>query len=195
MNSLSTDIQKLEELFNIFNKKLFDGELEKPIIAVSPNEKYYGWFTTWKAWENREGKGHYEINICSDHLNRDFKEICGTLIHEMVHLYCNQNDIKDTSNKGVYHNKRYKECAESHGLTVEKSKYGWNVTALNEEMEKFISELDIKEFEFYRKSETKKKKANNSIKYVCPDCGSIVRSTKPVYLICKTCNTEYERSE
>ena len=37
-----------------------------------------------------------------------------------------QNKVQDTSRSGMYHNKKFKEVAEKHGLTVEKdSKYGY----------------------------------------------------------------------
>jgi hypothetical protein len=36
-NSLHTIIEKLESLFSSFNSKFFNGELQKPIITVSPD--------------------------------------------------------------------------------------------------------------------------------------------------------------
>jgi len=57
----------------------------------------------------------------------------------MVHEYCMETGIKDTSNNGVYHNRRFKEQAEAHGLTVEHhEKYGWTITSPSEELLGFI---------------------------------------------------------
>ena len=80
-------VKNLEELFDTFNAHLFNNELEKPVITVSPDSTSgaYGWCTTQKIWKSSDEE-FYEINICAEHLNRDIKEICGTLIHEMVHL-------------------------------------------------------------------------------------------------------------
>ena len=47
--------------------------------------------------------------------------------------------VQDTSRGGTYHNKKYKEAAEQHGLTVEKdAKYGWTKTSLNDEAKDFV---------------------------------------------------------
>lgn len=49
--------------------------------------------------------------------------------HEMVHLYCREHGIKEVSRGGSYHNKRFKEIAEAHGLTcVQCGRHGWNTT-------------------------------------------------------------------
>ena len=87
--SLKPVIEELESLFSKFNTRFFAGELEKPVITVSPDHTRgaYGWCTGWKAWQDgaKEG-GYYEINLCAEYLNRPFEETCSTLIHEMVHL-------------------------------------------------------------------------------------------------------------
>ena len=120
-----------------------------------------GWCTAWKAWSNKQpeqkktvdlaamskedlenlkkDEGFYEINICAEHLARPFEQVAETLLHEMVHLYNLQIGVQDTSRGGTYHNKKYKEAAEQHGLTVGKdAKYGWTVTTLNDEAKAFV---------------------------------------------------------
>ena len=50
-----------------------------------------------------------------------------------------ETGIEDTSNNGVYHNRRFKEQAEAHGLTVDHhEKYGWTITSPSEELLDFI---------------------------------------------------------
>lgn len=163
--SLKPVIEKLEDLFSKFNEKFYNNELDKPIITVSPDttKGAYGWCTAWKAWSNQEPKkisdmkpeeieaakseGFYEINICAEYLARPFEQICETLLHEMVHLYNLQVGVQDTSRSGTYHNKKYKEAAEQHGLTVEKdSKYGWTKTSLNDEAKAFVEGLQDSSF-------------------------------------------------
>lgn len=108
--SLGTVISCLEELFQKFNDKFYAGKLEQPIITVSPDTTggAYGWCTAWKAWkddvESSADEGYYEINLCAEHLNRPFEQICGTLLHEMVHLYNLYEGVQDTSRGGTYHN-------------------------------------------------------------------------------------------
>lgn len=120
--SLKPVIEKLENLFSKFNERFYNGELQTPVITVSPDttKGAYGWCTAWKAWSNKEPKtvkdvskltkedveaakkddGFYEINICAEHLARPFEQIAETLLHEMVHLYNLQIGVQDTS-RGV----------------------------------------------------------------------------------------------
>ncbi len=225
-NSLQGIITNLENLFRKFNRKYFNGELQKPIITVSPDTTNgaYGWCTSWKAWQNKNEKpeksekshvvnladltpdnlnkkkeepGFYEINMCAEYLSRPFMEICETLIHEMVHLKNLQDDVQDTSRSGKYHNKKFKEVAEEHGLLVDKdSKYGWCITKLTDETKYWIEQSCKDEdcFDLYRSKMLKPlaAKKQSTRKYVCPICGVIVRATKQVRIICADCGEEME---
>lgn len=75
--SLQQVIGKLESLFSTFNGKFFNGELQKPVITVSPDTTRgaYGWCTSWKAWkQGDDSEGFFEINMCAEHLNRPFEQ-------------------------------------------------------------------------------------------------------------------------
>lgn len=199
-NSLQNTIQELEDLFEVFNAKYFESELSKPVITVSSDttKGAYGWCTSWKAWKTvHDGAdgGYYEINICAEHLSRPFEDIAGTMLHEMVHLYNLENGVKDTSRAGTYHNKKFKDAAEAHGLIVENDpKHGWCRTKLNdeakEEVNDFMNFIGKKSFDLFRESPAKEKKGgnkSNSRKYVCPCCGLIIRATKEVKVLCFEC--------
>ena len=223
-NSLKRIIENLESLFFKFNRKFFSGELQKPIIAVSPDTTSgaYGWCTSWKAWKEKkdietpkkrlvdvsslntedmtkkqEEPGFYEINICAEYLARPFLEICETMLHEMVHLKNLQDNVQDTSRSGKYHNKKFKEVAEQHGLEVEKSeKYGFSTTKLKPETKQWIEDSCKDEdcFNLFRDKMLKLPgiKKQSTRKYVCPVCGVIVRATKEVRIICADCDVELE---
>jgi len=218
--SLKPVLEQLESLFSKINEKFYSGELQRPVITVSPDGKKgaYGWCTAWKAWSTREkvldiskatldeleamkNEGYYEINICAEHLSRPFDQIAETLLHEMVHLYNLQEGVKDTSRGGTYHNSKYKAAAEAHGLTVEKdAKYGWTKTSLNEEAQAFVDSLQDRKFQLYRKPVLeglggKGKTKQSTRKYVCPVCGCIIRATKEVYVICGNCGVGFEEAE
>ena len=204
--SLQPIIERLESLFSKFNEKFYNGELETPVITVSPDttKGAYGWCTSWKAWGKQEGaeddEGFYEINLCAEHLSRPFEQIAETLLHEMVHLFNLQEGVQDTSRGGTYHNKKYKEAAEKHGLNVDKdSKYGWTKTSLNDEAKAFIEGLADKKFQLYRKRIPKigkgAKAKSSSRKYVCPLCETIIRATKEVRVQCYDCGVLFEEAE
>lgn len=198
--SLKPVIAELESLFSKFNKQFFNGELEAPVITVSPDHTRgaYGWCTSWKAWRSGEDEGHYEINLCAEHLNRPFEDTCCTLIHEMVHLLNLQNEVQDTSRSGMYHNKKFKTTAEGHGLTVEKgAKYGYHITTLTPDSEQYVRSLGKTGFSLVRpKVNTLKgssaKGGSSSRKYVCPGCGAIIRATKEVNVTCGDCEVPFE---
>lgn len=201
-SSIKPIIDKIEELFKTFNTKFYDGQLQKPVLTVSPDSTSgaFGWITTWKSW-HQEGmeEGFYEINLCAEHLNRDFKETCATLLHEMVHLWNLQNDVKDTSRGTSYHNKKFKEVGEQRGLIIKKhDKYGWTLTSLNEEATEFINTLGEQNFQLHRTKMTKLEsgaKKSSSKKYTCPQCGMIVRATKEVHILCGDCDVKMELEE
>ena len=125
-------------MFRELNKHYFAGNLPEPIISLKKTPSAYGHITCSKVWQ-AGGENKYEINISSATLDRPIEETAFTLLHEMVHEYCMETGIKDTSNNGVYHNRRFKEQAEAHGLTVDHhEKYGWTITSPSEELLDFI---------------------------------------------------------
>lgn len=189
--SLKPVIEKLESLFSKFNEKFYNNELQTPVITVSPDttKGAYGWCTAWKAWTVGEQKKVADLST----LTKEDLEA----MKKMVHLYNLQIGVQDTSRGGTYHNKKYKEAAEKHGLTVEKdAKYGWTKTSLNDEAKAFVDGMQDKKFELHRKSLPKipgaAKTKQSSRKYVCPMCGCIIRATKEVHVICGDCNVEFE---
>ena len=99
--------------------------------------------------------------------------------------------------KWKYHNKRFKEVAEQHGLVVDKSeKYGWSTTTLTQEASDWIQSLNIK-MRVLNYSEASFQRLRNKVhlhqeKYVCPGCGSIIRATKEVRVTCTDCELEFE---
>lgn len=190
--TIANTITTLEMVFEELNKKYFNGELHKPVITIQSDttKGAYGWCTSYKAWKDGEVE-NYEINLCAEYLDRGIKALAETMLHEMVHLDNVNKGIQDTSNNGFYHNTKYRKTAEEHGLIVKKdAKYGWCITELNEESEAFIDSLNLEEVTIVRKKIDKQKKTskNNSIKYVCPCCGAIVRATRPVMVGCMGCN-------
>jgi len=122
---ITKTILELEKIFNLLNKEFFDDKLIKPFILVQSKKKKntLGTCSVNPIWEKKDKKDdkRYEITLSAEYLNRPVEEILATLLHEMVHLYCSLNNIKDTSNNYVYHNKRFKEEAECRGLIITKA--------------------------------------------------------------------------
>ena len=190
--SITVVINKLESLFSKLNVDLFNNQLPKPIITVSPDttKGAYGWCTSRKVWQDKDEQEYYEINLCAEHLNREYNEICSTLIHEMIHLENLELNIKDTSRAGTYHNKKFKVAAESHGMIVEETSYGWSRTSLTEKLKELINSYGKMDFTLYRSKFTNPSKKSSTRRYVCPSCGIVIRATKEVRIICSDCDIE-----
>ena len=200
---ISEIVKKTEKMFDLFNEHFYNKELTRPAITVSPDggRGSYGWCSIHEIWNADEDK-YREINLCAEYLDRPMAELAATLLHEMAHLYDLEHDIQDVSNNGYYHNMKFKATAEAHGLHIEKhAKYGWTVTTLAPEAEAWIKatlgEAGIHASRLQIEGGSKggsTKSINRSIKYVCPCCGTIIRATREVNIICGDCGEPFERA-
>ena len=210
LTSYNRVTQYLNKVFKLINSEYFDNELEMPTITIQSTVGAYGHVTTSKVWKTESGKASYELNIGADYLDRPIENIVATLIHQGCHLYAMQNGIKDTSNRGVYHNKRFKALAEDRGLIIEKhSRYGWTITTPSEATINFCIDNALQEVLITRHTgitftgvgtgkngngtpvKPTAPKKGNSIKWICPCCGAIVRSTKILNIVCGDCNEKF----
>ena len=205
---------QLEKMFRELNKHYYNGELPEPIITLKKTPSAYGHITTVKTWTVSTEQGteqRYEINISTATLDRPIENATATLLHEMAHLYNLVHGIRDTSSQsGAYHNKRFKATAEAHGLVIDHhEKYGWTITSPSEELLDFIIFMGWQDIHMTEgltwadmcgtgtaskgpgSSQTgapKPPKAKSSTRrWVCPKCGTIIRSTKEVRVICADC--------
>ena len=198
----------LEKCFRLVNADLFDNELPTPMITCVPTSRAYAHITVYPVWDTKRGN-KYELNISSAYLTtRPLEEVVASMIHEACHLLNIVHGVQDTSNNGVYHNKQFKLTAEEHGLTVTRSdKYGWSRTAPGDPVLQFVLDHmdELREIEMNRSIPqcqmvsigthssnggmvvTPTVTKGHSRKWVCPRCGTIIRSNKPVRVICADC--------
>ena len=198
----------LNKVFDLLNEAFFENALSRPTITIQSTPKAYGHFTLNKdTWVSTLG-GTHEINIGAGTLARPIEDVCATMLHEMIHLYNHESGIQDCSRGNTYHNKRFKQAAESHGLTVEHSdKYGWSHTSPTEELLDFVIENGLTDIlinrndgmSFYTgKTSThsggmdipKPPRVSSTRKYVCPCCGMSVRATRTVRIACMDCGEQ-----
>lgn len=200
----------LVKIFKAINEEYFNNDLEVPTITIQSTVGAYGHVSVQKVWHSNEVATH-ELNLSADYLNRPIENVVATLIHEASHLYALQNDIKDTSNRGVYHNKNFKKIAEEMGhLQIEKhDKYGWTITYPTEDTLDFIIANGFEDIQLVRGSQfsftgiggskagnggmvpPKTKKPSSTRKYICPCCGNSFRATKELNVMCMDCNEQF----
>lgn len=199
---------ELHKAFSLLNKRFFNGELPEPAITIQTSGKRLsmGWCSVNETWFDQEGKiKKYELNISAEYLNIEFLETMDTMLHEMVHLYCAINGIKDTSRNNTYHNKKFKEECLKRGFYFpdEKpdKKYGWAFPKITEETRKICEAMNIDSTAFViarkrpqlavedeKEGGEDEKERKKSFKWVCPGCAIIVRSTKKeIRIACADC--------
>lgn len=183
----------LENAYNVLNNKYFAGELSNVVITVQSSPRTYGHYTKYNAWTSTDN-GFREINISAESLDRPVENVVSTLIHEMVHHWCDQNDIQDCSRSGTYHNKKFKSECEQRGLIIDyDSRIGFSLTSPSPELIGFISDMGWEGVDLSRKGSSKSgdtnKKKTSTRKYICPECGCSVRATRTVNIACLDCKT------
>lgn len=210
--NIQRSIQYLYKIFSVLNETYFNAELDRPIITIQSTPTAYGHFTPWNAYRIKQDNGtitgNVEINIGAGTLDRPIENVVATLQHELIHYFCYCHNIKDTSRKGQYHNKRFKVEAEKRGLAISyDSRIGWSITEPTEELINLIISCGFEDFRISRNefsgfrmvgtgthatngTQITTTPRGNSHKLICPCCRTIVRYTtkKAPHLMCMDCN-------
>lgn len=211
----------LEYGFEVLNEVYFDNALPPVVITIMSSPRTYGHFTVGKVWKAEEN--HFnEINISAEHLDRNIENVMATLQHELIHFYCQLNNIADTSQSGRYHNKNFKREAEARGLSISYAKYiGYSVTEPSQEFIEVLQSNGIeKPMNINRDGvmgiagiggngsgddngkggadgkgiQTGKRKTSTR-KYQYPCCGNSFRATKEIRVLCMDYNEQYIKVE
>lgn len=205
-SKMSRAIGQLEKMFRAINTDLFDGKLPNCIITVQSSPRNMGHSSTKKIWQHKD-QYTYEINIAAEVLDMIIEETLDTLIHEMVHIYCRENNIKETSRGTSYHNKRFKKEAEKRLLICHPcGAAGYNTVGTNNDkltayaMEKGWNEIMLGRRTITTSSsqqpeneqtQTENGTKSSTRKLKCPHCGMAARTTKKTgKLICGNCYEE-----
>lgn len=202
---MSRAVSQLEHIYNSLNQDFFGGALPIPIITVQSKPGSYGHCTVSKVWKRSEDNT-YELNIAAEVLNYAIEKTLDTMMHEMVHLYCREHDIKEVSRGGKYHNGKFKAEAEKRGLTCfQCGQYGWN-TKPNDMLIEYALNKEWNEIRIGRNTgiqirtgatgpassieitiTPEGKRPSSTRKLVCPSCRNSVRATKKVNILCGDC--------
>ena len=195
----------LNKIFDLLNEEYFENALSRPTITIQSTPKAYGHFSLRDdTWVSKLGSTH-EINIGAGTLARPIEDVTATLLHEMVHYFNHIAGIQDCSRGNTYHNKRFKQAAESRGLRVEHSeKYGWSHTSPGDDLLDFVLDNGLTDILINRNeftgfhitgtgthsgtTITPPPRASSTRKYICPCCGNSVRATKIVNIGCLDCS-------
>ena len=196
----------LNKIFKAVNEEYFDNELPMPTITVQSSARSYGHVTTSKVWKTEDGRESYELNVSADHLVRPIESVVSTVAHEASHIYNMEHGIHDVSANG-YHTRAFKKTAEekAHLIITKDTRYGYTLTEPSEDTLNFIIANGFEDIKIGRESDiqwtfggtsgntgtdgTKIKpprKPSSTRKYIC-SCGTSIRATKDVRIICADC--------
>lgn len=202
-------LTELYKIYDAINDEYFESSLPTIFITIkqgkSKSKNVYGTFTP-NSWAHKDGEETdsegmtkeiinenriHEIAMSGEYLSRPFANMCATLCHEMVHLYCQINEIEDTSNGGVYHNNKFKKEAEKRGLIIEKAKIiGWSVTTPSADFIEFVStidDIDDSVFAYFRETPMEISKVTQKKRWICPICGQKASAKKDANIGCWEC--------
>lgn len=194
-------IDILNELFTKMNAHFFKSSLPDPLITLVRHKGAKGYFLA-ESFKHKDEDGYtHEIAMNPELFNYDDKIIGSTLLHEMVHLWQEENGTPGSNN---YHNKEFAKKMLEVGLQTYDVKTGketgTSVTHKIIENGEYSIFYDnkINSKLVYIKSdpiELKKRKSKTTTKttYRCPNCKETVVWGKPnMILICGICKMELE---
>ena len=104
----------LNELYNYYNRKLFNGLLPECMVSLVRTTYYHGAFAPnrWKE-KNADTQPVHEIVLNANTMTRPDKAWHSTLVHEMAHLYI---EVFRKASSGGYHCRRWGAIMKHAGL-------------------------------------------------------------------------------
>lgn len=196
MNPTNDTYKTLNSAYEFFNKELFGGTLPFCLITMQRKGKARGYFCP-ERFESRNAEGVLVHEIAMNpslFKDRDDRDILSTLLHEMIHLWQEENGEAPRRN---YHNKQWARKMEELGLIPSNTgepggrKTGQSMSHYINDSGKYAS--IIKEFlnknekiQYQDKPEIviKRAKKKNKIKYSCQKCGINAWGKPGVKLMC-----------
>lgn len=106
---------ELQDAYDFFNRRLFDGELPECLITLQREKRSLGYFQPHTFVRRSTGETTDEIAMNPRFFAvRSIRDTLSTLVHEMVHLW-QAHFGQEKSRKG-YHNKEWADQMERIGL-------------------------------------------------------------------------------
>lgn len=187
--------QSFMALFNAINKNVFNSQIPDVSVVVSMSTKPYVHFVPES----------FHLACSTGLLLMSDVELLNAFLREMIHIYDYVIlKVSDRSRGGTYYNKRFAHTARIFNIPVERNdRYGFQITSelsaseiignrrLLHCLASMRSMIFPEEISSQLSSTDNKHQTTpypNARRYVCPKCGTIVRATKKVNILCGDCN-------
>jgi hypothetical protein len=198
--SLSVITKALEDAHAIIREET---GAPRATITIGRSSKVHGHFTQFKPWQAGTENFH-EIFLSAPSFSRGARATLGTLLHEVAHSLDLQNGIQGTTAEG-YHNKKFKNTAESLGLEIGQVKgKGWTDTKVPDScVARWQEAHDIIEAALRLTATAdegaKAKGRNKNLKVAVCGCGEKIRLSATVLEkcapICQACEEMFTEQE
>ncbi len=178
--------EQLISLYNEINNIAWSGSLPPVLVELVFAKVNKGWRT--KFLENR----NYKIVINIDAISCEERELYVNMMHQMVHIYNDLRDLKDTTNRYRYHNLVYKKEAENRGIIIQQRENdGYYPVDIEQDIYKQIRKVfsyksyiqAVKDRGYY----TDSKDGLERVYAKCPLCRKVIRMTRGTQVICALC--------
>jgi SprT-like family len=190
--------ESYSKAYDYFNENLFEGKLPRCILNFSRKSKRTRGFFAPQRWE-RQGVFTHEISLNPDHLGRPPRETLGTLVHEMVHLW---QEEEGTPSRNGYHNKEWGQKMDEVGLTPTSTgepggkRTGQSVTHVIVEKGLFARAFDAMPEEcllpwLSSMPGSRTATRNPKVKYTCPLCASNAWGKPGISIVCGECDVPF----
>lgn len=93
-------IDYINKAFDKYNEKYFGDSLNKPTFKLFKSKRTLGQFCVQNSHYRYFGGQPTLVIRISNYYNREQKDFDNTIIHEMIHLWVFQNNLKDVSSHG-----------------------------------------------------------------------------------------------
>lgn len=193
----------LQQAFDYFNKELFNSSLPNCLITLQRKKNSLGYFSPMR-FENKADKSQYTHEIAlnpSTFENRTDKQILSTLVHEMCHLWQNEQGNAPRRN---YHDKEWSTFMQSIGLMPSDTgkpdgkKTGQRMThyiitdgLFDNTATDFIDSNDTLLFQDRLQDKPKVSKNKNKVKYACTACDNIAWGKSGMHISCLDCDSDF----
>ena len=204
---------EIERMVDYFKQDMGfkDLRLTAKVQTQGKQRSFYGSATKQIVYKSDDGKGSYELQISSEHLNRSAMQIATTVRYILVLFKAFEDGVRVTSGTNdIYHNRKFLDIGTHYGLDLyvtselESSvfkKHGFGlIKGFNPIYEAIVlQELkpDDSAFTVVRQIIEAKKKTKaptKMIKWTC-ECGVNVRCAVDLDATCNECGTDFVKDD
>lgn len=115
---MKATIEFLENRFDVFNREIFGGELQKPEMRVVSAKSFMGQFKVVRSGTLIGGRTETCTITLSDRYDLEERILEDVLIHEMIHFLIHKRKVRDTSSHGRHFRSLMQEINARFGRNI-----------------------------------------------------------------------------